>query len=37
MKEEGEKTNLQLVDSNLVHRIVHYNQLKYEGKIAKYS
>ena len=37
MKEEGEKINLQLVDSKLVHHIVHYNQLKFGDKIAKYS
>ena len=37
MKEEGEITNLQLADSNLVHQIVHTDQLKFGGKIAKYG
>ena len=37
MKQEGDTTNLQLADLNLVHWIVHTDQLKYGGKIAKYS
>ena len=37
MKEEGEKTNLQLADSNLIHLFVHTDKLKYQGKIAKYG
>ena len=37
IKEEGDTTNLQLTVLKLVHRIVRYEQLKFEGKIAKYS
>ena len=37
MKEGEDTTNLQLTLLKLVHRIVHYEHLKFECKIAKYS
>ena len=37
MKEDGNTANLKLMVLNLAHQFVCYNQLKFEGKIAKYS
>ena len=37
MKEGEDTTNLQLTVLKLVHQIVFYEQLKFEGKISKYS